>query len=264
MLVTLIATIGVLPYIALQLKAVAMSYSLLTTGYLEADVTSVPVTRDPAWYSAMLMVLFTILFGTRHLDATEHHQGMVHAVAFESLIKLMAFCAVGLFVCFYLFDGVRRHPDPGPRAGWADEFQLEQLQHDEFCDPDHCGHVRHHLPARQFHVTIVENTHVRDLNYARVIMPVLSASCQRICASYSRCGNDSVPFGEVNTDAFVLKLPMIHDQTLADDICLYWGGSAATAMVIVSSVTMSTMICNEIIVPGLLTLFSKQLKNRKI
>lgn len=262
-LVTLIATIGVLPYIALQLKAVAMSYSLLTTGYLEADVTSVPVTRDPAWYSAMLMVLFTILFGTRHLDATEHHQGMVHAVAFESLIKLMAFCAVGLFVCFYLFDGVGDILTQVREQAGLMNFSLNNFSMTNFVTQTIVAMFAIICLPRQFHVTIVENTHVRDLNYARVIMPVYLLLVSAFVLPIAGAGMIQFPFGEVNTDAFVLKLPMIHDQTWLTIFAFIGGGSAATAMVIVSSVTMSTMICNEIIVPGLLTLFSKQLKKQE-
>src|SRR5215510_12635879 len=96
-LVTVIAVIGILPYISLQLKAISSSYSILAG--------TVPGT-DTALWVALILAAFTILFGTRHLDAAEHHEGMVAAIAFESLVKLLAFLAVGLFVTYGIYDGV--------------------------------------------------------------------------------------------------------------------------------------------------------------
>src|SRR5690554_6260620 len=93
---------GTIPYIALQLKAVAISYNALAPGATEALSKG----SDTALFVALLMAVFAILFGTRHIDATEHHEGLVLAVAFESLVKLTAFVAVGLFVVFGLFDGM--------------------------------------------------------------------------------------------------------------------------------------------------------------
>ncbi len=262
-MVTLIATVGVLPYIALQLKAVAMSYNLLTSGQLVNDVTQIPVGQDPAWYAAMLMVLFTILFGTRHLDATEHHQGMVHAVAFESLIKLIAFCAVGLFVCYSLYDGAGDILTQVHEQAGLMDFSLNSFSVANFVTQTLVAMFAIICLPRQFHVTIVENTHVRDLNYARIIMPLYLLLISLFVLPIAGAGMIQFPFGEVHTDTFVLKLPMIHDQTWLTVFAFIGGGSAATAMVIVSSVTLSTMICNEIIVPGLLTLFNKQLKKQE-
>ena len=100
-LVTVIAVTGTMPYIAMQLKAVAISYNALTPG--TEDVISKG--SDTALFVAPLMAIFAILFGTRHIDATEHHEGLVLAVAFESIVKLTAFLAVGIFVTLEIFDG---------------------------------------------------------------------------------------------------------------------------------------------------------------
>src|SRR4051812_42696621 len=115
-LVTVIAVIGILPYISLQLKAVASSFQIVfqypelvmpqeagTMPTLESG--TMPILKVTAFYVAMFMALFTIAFGTRHLDVAEHHEGMVAAIAFESLVKLVAFLAVGVYVTFFLFDG---------------------------------------------------------------------------------------------------------------------------------------------------------------
>src|SRR5512147_2234488 len=107
-LVTVIAVLGVIPYISLQLKAVSSSFTILLHYpgiVMPAKVAAVPVLQDTALWVALILALFTIAFGTRHLDAAEHHQGMVAAIAFESLVKLLAFVAVGTFVTFGIYNG---------------------------------------------------------------------------------------------------------------------------------------------------------------
>jgi Na+/proline symporter len=108
-LVTIIAVIGVIPYIALQLKAVSHSFTILAQYpevVLPAQREPVPIEADTAFWMALLLATFTILFGTRHLDASERHEGMVAAIAFESLVKLVAFLAVGVFVTYGIYDGL--------------------------------------------------------------------------------------------------------------------------------------------------------------
>src|ERR1700694_3949237 len=107
-LVTVIAVIGILPYISLQLKAVSTSYSILVQYpeiVMPSQLAAAPMRQDTALWVALILAAFTIAFGTRHLDAAEHHQGMVAAIAFESLVKLLAFLAVGVFVTFGIHDG---------------------------------------------------------------------------------------------------------------------------------------------------------------
>src|SRR4029077_10643909 len=107
-LVTIIAVIGIIPYIALQLNAISNTFSIMLQ-YPEVvmpDKQSAPLfLGDNTFYIAMLLAAFTILFGTRHLDATERHEGLVAAIAFESVVKLLAFIAVGTFVTICLYDG---------------------------------------------------------------------------------------------------------------------------------------------------------------
>ena len=106
--VTVIAVIGILPYISLQLKAVSTSFTIVLQ-YPRSSCrprwTPVPVMQDTAFWVALILAAFTIAFGTRHLDAAEHHEGMVAAIAFESLVKLLAFLAVGAFVTFGIYNG---------------------------------------------------------------------------------------------------------------------------------------------------------------
>src|SRR5262249_17675120 len=107
--VTIIAVIGILPYISLQLKAVSNSFTIVLQYpqiVMPAQMGELPVLQDTALGVALILALFTILFGTRHLDAAEHHEGMVAAIAFESLVKLLAFLAVGVFVTFGIHHGL--------------------------------------------------------------------------------------------------------------------------------------------------------------
>src|SRR5476651_2204149 len=107
-LVTVIAVIGILPYISLQLKAVSTSVTILVQYpeiIMPAGVGAAPIREDTALWVALILAAFTIAFGTRHLDVTEHHPGLVAAIAFESLVKLVAFLAVGIFVTFGIYHG---------------------------------------------------------------------------------------------------------------------------------------------------------------
>src|SRR3954453_5876310 len=107
-IVTVIAVIGILPYISLQLKAISTSYSILVQYpaiVMPHALAAQPLSQDTALWVALILAAFTIAFGTRHLDAAEHHQGMVAAIAFESLVKLVAFLAGGAFVTFGIYDG---------------------------------------------------------------------------------------------------------------------------------------------------------------
>ena len=116
-LVTVIAVVGVLPYIALQLKAVANSFTLLVQYpdvVMPAHREAIPIQADTAFWMAILLATFTILFGTRHLDASERHEGMVAAIAFESLVKLVAFLAVGIFITYGIY-GCLLYTSPSPR-----------------------------------------------------------------------------------------------------------------------------------------------------
>src|SRR6185295_7079555 len=123
-IVTVIAVAGSLPYIALQLKAVALSVTTLL-GALPLQLFSLRI--DTALVIALAMAAFAVLFGTRHIDATEHQEGLIVAVAAESIVKLAAFLTVGLFVTFSVFGGFsgfleRAHAHPEIQRVFAQGF----------------------------------------------------------------------------------------------------------------------------------------------
>jgi Na+/proline symporter len=240
--VTLIATCGIIPYIALQLKAIDLTFNTLTAASGGAAV------GDTAIYVAATLALFAILFGTRHVDATEHHPGMMLAVAFESVVKLIAFVAVGLFVTFGLFDGFG---DIARQAAALPELAARSEQ----------SNVAHYLSLvvlgffaifclpRQFHVAVVESTGSRDLRMARWVFPLYLVAISVFILPIANAG---LIHGSGDVDLFVLGLPL---ATGADGLALFafiGGLSAATGMVIVASVALSTMFCNEVAMPLLM------------
>lgn len=246
-LVTVIAVAGTLPYIAMQLKAVAISYNALTPGVEEVLSKG----SDTALFVAIVMAIFAILFGTRHIDATEHHEGLVLAVAFESIVKLTAFIAVGIFVSTNIFDGfddlatniaTQLHNNSNYTSLLQDSFLTETLL---ACAAIIC------LP-RQFHVTIVENTHPSHLKLARWLFPVYLILLAAFVLPISTAG--LLYFGDSNVDAdtYVLMLPLETGHKQLATFAFIGGLSASTSMVIVASITLATMVCNDIVMPLLL------------
>lgn len=257
--VTVIAVVAILPYISLQLKAVSASFTVLLEGPLQAPPSlSVhgPVLQDTAFLVTGMMAVFAILFGTRHIDASEHHQGMVVAVAFESVVKLFAFLAVGLFVAFWLFDG------PGDlfaQAAASPEVS-SLLSFDAVGSPAQWMTIMALSMAaivclpRQFQVMVVENVDERHLSKAVWLFPLYLFAINLFVLPLALAGRLVFPEGSVNPDTFVLALPLSEGlQSLA--LFAFIGGlSAATAMVIVESIALSTMVCNDLVMPVLLRL----------
>src|SRR5918996_2684633 len=248
-LVTLIALVGIIPYISLQLKAVSTSVSVI----LDYPTTA-PFWRDLGLYVALLMAAFSILFGTRHIDATEHHQGMVAAIAFESVVKLIAFVTVGLVVTYGMYDGFGDVFAQATAAGlghlltfegagltYADWFALTCLS----------GLAILFLP-RQFQVAVIENVNEDHLAKAVWLFPLYLLVINLFVLPIALGGLLRFPGSAVNGDTLVLTLPMAEGRELLTLFAYLGGLSAATAMVIVASVALSTMLCNDLIMPVLL------------
>ena len=240
--VTLIATCGIIPYIALQLKAINQTFNTLTAASGGAAV------GDTAIYVAATLALFAILFGTRHVDATEHHPGMMLAVAFESVVKLIAFVAVGAFVTWGLFDGfgdIARQAAALP--GLAEARAESTTAH--YLSLAVLGFFAIFCLPRQFHVAVVENSGPQDLRTARWVFPLYLVAISIFILPIANAG---LIRGSGDADLFVLGLPLAAG---ADGLALFafiGGLSAATGMVIVASVALSTMFCNEVAMPLLM------------
>ncbi|MGF1446950.1 MAG: ATP-binding protein [Pikeienuella sp.] len=233
-LVTLIAVVATTPYIALQLQSVALSYSVIAGEVAE--------TRTAFWV-AVGMALFTILFGTRSIDANERHHGVVVAIALEALVKLAALVAVGAFVTWGVMGGVSEtfaampsgmlDPDEvfGPR--WAALTFLSATA--IICLP------------RQFQVTVVENSDERHLATASWLFPLYLFLMSLFVLPIAIAGL-SIGAGD-NPDMFMLTVPLAAGQDWLALLAFIGGFSSATSMVIVASIALSTMVSNHIVMP---------------
>jgi Na+/proline symporter/signal transduction histidine kinase len=260
-LVTLITVVGIVPYIALQLKAIAVGYALLTTAPGQAPAAAAPWWLDSTLYVALALAGFTIVFGARRLDSAERHEGMVAAIAFESLVKLVAFLAVGVYVAFGLFDGPA---DIAARARAVPELQalmrLDQGQLDQgggFAAGQWFALVGLSMLSviflpRQFQVMVVENVDERHLRRAAWAFPLYLLLINLFVLPIALGGLLTFGPGRMDPDGFVLSLPLAHGQQALALAAFIGGLSAATGMVIVESIAVSTMVCNDLLMPWLL------------
>ena len=262
-LVTLIAVVGIVPYIALQLKAVAAGYAVLTSSDMRGLTPDVHWTQDTAFYVAMVLAGFTMVFGARHLDSTERHEGMVAAIAFESVIKLVAFLAVGGFVVWGLFDGLGDvfartaavpatqkllSIDLGGSGVWAQWFALTLL-----------SMLSVLMLPRQFQVMVVENVRESHLRRALWVFPLYMLLINLFVLPIALGGLLYFGSGSMNPENFVLSLPLADGQYALAMLAFIGGLSAATGMVIVETIAVSTMVSNELVLPLVLRWRKQQL-----
>jgi Na+/proline symporter/nitrogen-specific signal transduction histidine kinase len=267
-LVTVIAVLGVIPYISLQLKAISSSFTILLHYpeiVMPAKTVARPFFHDSALYIAMTLAAFTILFGTRHLDATERHEGLVAAIAFESVVKLLAFLAVGAFITFGVFGGfgnifqlARETPrlegllavgsTGGSYGTWAFLTLLSMLS-------------ILFLP-RQFQISVVENVDERHIAKATWLFPLYLLLINVFVLPVALGGLLRFAAGGVDADTFVLTLPMSEQQEALTLFAFIGGLSAGTGMVIVETIALSTMVCNDLVMPVLLRMRSLRLNER--
>ncbi|MDQ2095312.1 sensor histidine kinase [Rhodalgimonas zhirmunskyi] len=242
-LVTLMAVIGTTPYIALQLQSVTLSFATFAGSGAEA-VPPLAESHTIALWVAVGLALFTILFGTRNLDANERHNGVVMAIALEAVVKLFALLAVGVFVVWGLGggwgatlarieeSGLNRWEVPGGR--WA---ALIFLSAAAFLS----------LP-RMFQVLVVENEDEGHLRLASWMFPAYLMLMSLFVLPIAVVGLDLLPEG-ANPDLFVLTVPLAEGRTGLAMLSFLGGFSSATSMVIVAAIALSTMVSNHIVVP---------------
>ena len=242
-LVAVLAVIAAIPYFALQFKAVGMS-----VGVLSARPMSPSWYADPALYVALMLAVFAILFGTRRIDATEHHRGMVLAIALESLVKLVAFVAIGVLALSHLpGDGAL----PARVLQSARAFTGTQLP---------AGFLAQTLIAftaliclpRQFHVAVVECQEPADLRPARWLFIGYLIVFSAMVLPIALAGQALPGANGLAADSYVLALPLAHGHEWLAMAGYIGGLSAATGMVIVASVALSTMVSNDLVLPLLL------------
>lgn len=261
MVIALIAIMGILPYLVLQLKAIVTGLDLLMANSVPAGPTG--NTAGLALGVALLLALFSILFGTRHLDATEHHRGMVVAIAFESVVKLLAFMAVGGFALWLILSKPSQ-----ARTLVASDF-LDAvvavtpgglLELAIYTLVAMCAVIC--LP-RQFHVTVVENNQGQDLHWARWLFPLYLFVMGLFIWPLALAGKQWVGAG-MASDTYVISLPMSLGFDGMALLAFLGGTSAATGMVIVCTIALAIMVSNDLVLPVLLRRFWQQGRDERL
>lgn len=240
--ITLIAVAGILPYISLQLRGITMGLNLIAPD-LPTEFSGLGL--DVSFFVVIALAVFTMLFGTRHIDNTEHHRGMMTAIAFESTIKLVAFLVVGIFITSLAVS--------------LPEVKLTDIAYQTYQAPNIPTFIIHLLLTmlailclpRQFHTMVVENECEQDLKTARWLFPTYLVLMGLFVLPIAWVGQTLLGDG-VSPDSFVISLPKAIG---ANDIALlaFLGGtSAASGMVIVSTIALAIMLSNDLVMPFLL------------
>ncbi len=240
--VTLLAVTGTTPYIALQLQSIAVSFSVFAAGASGGWAPQAD-TMTALWVAAGL-ALFTILFGTRNLDANEQHPGVVTAIAVEAVVKLVALLAVGVFVVWALGDGpgdIIARIEANPPPEWAP-------QPGRLAGLTFLAAVAILCLPRMFQVTVVENVDERHLATASWAFPLYLFLMSLFVIPIAVIGRDLLP-ADSNPDLFVLTLPLSQDRGALAMLAFLGGFSAATSMVIVAAIALATMVSNHIVMP---------------
>ena len=267
-LVTIIAVIGIIPYISLQLKAVSNSFSIILKYPVIATPDSqaaIPLLADNTLYIALLLAAFAILFGTRHLDASERHEGLVAAIAFESLVKLLAFIALGMFATFVLYDGFEdmfSRATEYPQLARLLDFSGSSINYTSWASLTFVSMLAIMFLPRQFQIAVVENVDERHLNKAVWLFPLYLLAINVFVLPIAFAGLMHFPAGNIDADTFVLTLPIAQQQAWLTLFVFIGGISAATGMVIVETIALSTMVCNNLAMPLLLRLNILRLHER--
>ena len=244
--VTLLAVVGTTPYIALQLQSLTLSFSVFSSdGGADPGAT--------ALWVAIGLALFTIVFGTRNIDANERHHGVVTAIAVEAIVKLVALIAVGVFVVW----GVASGPDDIASRIDPKLLQSQDVFSGRWVTLIFLSAAAVICLPRMFQVIVVENSDERHLATASWAFPLYLFLMSLFVLPIAIIGLSELPKG-ANPDLFVLTIPLAHNQETLATLAFLGGFSAATSMVIVASLALATMVSNHIVMPVWLRLSQDQ------
>ncbi len=253
-LITAVAVIGIIPYISLQLKAVAMSVDTVTQKV--SVISEITLLTDSVFYVAVFMAIFAMLFGTRSASAKDHNPGLVAAMGFESILKLTAMLALGAFVMWGLFDGPQALLSQTPSLTFSglDSFLVLML----------LGALAIFTLPHQFHITLIECRDPRHLDAARWLFPIFLILIAMPVVPLARAGTTLFAGEGVSPDLYVLMLPLADGQTALALFAFLGGLSAATGMVILASITLSIMMGNHWLTPVSLKLSRTELPSKSV
>lgn len=244
-LVTLVTLIGITPYLGLQMKAIMNTFTLLA-GETRGSVAA-------GWVITLILGVFAIIFGARRLDASERHGGLVFAIAFESIVKLLAFLFVGIFVTYGIFDGfsdIFNKIENSPFRYLLDLGGGAAVGYPEWISLTFLSMMAILFLPRQFHVTVVENSDVSHLSKAMWLFP-LYLLLINIFVMPVAFGGILLGGSQLEADSFVLTIPLSKGNSLLALMVFIGGFSAATGMIIVESLALSTMVMNSLVMPAI-------------
>jgi len=238
--VTLVALLGTIPYIALQLRAISKSFDLLTGTYRSGISTTFVVT--------LVLIIFSILFGARQVAANKQNQGLVLAIAFSSLVKLFALTAIGIFATFFVFDGL------GDLLNQAESIPHYQPEKNTYFALSQAilGVITIFILPQQYHMLMIENHQQKELEMARWLYPLYFILINLFVLPIALAGQSLFPGGSVDADTYVITIPLFFQQAWLGGLAFIGGLAAATSMVIVATIVLSTMVTTEIVNPLLL------------
>ncbi|MBI9041667.1 sensor histidine kinase [Lutibacter sp.] len=255
-LVTVVCVLAIVPYISLQLKAISETFNVITNH----NIISNSILNDTTFYIAILLAIFAAFFGTQHTDASERHKGIITAVALESIIKLVFFLAIGIYVTFYLFNGPT---DIYNQASILPNFEAQQTINGleggfNWFFLSLLSMIAIMLLPRQFQVTVVENEREKYLKKVTWLFPLYLLLFNVFVIFIAWGGNVIFQNQEVDADLFTLMLPLASGNEFLALLVFLGGFSAAISMVVISTLALSTMLSNNLIIPyGFLKKYSK-------
>jgi Na+/proline symporter/nitrogen-specific signal transduction histidine kinase len=245
-IVTVVCLFGILPYLALQLKAIAETFHLVTN-----TSSSSLVFNDTTTYVAIALALFASYYGTRYVDASEKRKGIVMAVAIESVLKLVFFIIIGIYVTYFVFDGF-------------DDIYQQASRLDGFKEKNTIGDLTQginwfflcmvslfaiFLLPRQFHMSVVENNREKHLKTAIWLFPLYLLLFNLFVYPIAWGGNVLFEGKNVNADTYSLLIPQLFNNEVLTIMVFLGGFSAAISMIVVSSISLSTMLSNNVLIP---------------
>lgn len=235
--VAIVALLGTIPYIALQLRAISGSFDLLTGTYQSGISTAFIVT--------IVLIVFSVLFGTRQIAANKQNQGLVLAIAFSSIVKLFALTAVGIFATYFVFDGF------SDLINQQDAIKPNTVSQSTYLITAQAilGAITIFILPQQFHMMMIENHSEQELKAARWLFPLYLILINIFILPIAIAGQLTFPGGSVDADTYVLTLPLFYQQAWLGVVVYIGGLAAATSMVIVCAIVLSTMFATEVLTP---------------
>ncbi len=258
---TIIAIFGIIPYISIQLKGIAFCFDILS-GQTGPPSEDIPFYEDSALYIAIALAAFAILFGTRNVDPNQRHEGLVAAIAFESVFKLVAFLAGGIFIVYGIYGGFDKLFDQAyvvPEIAKVLDFSQSGMEGESWFFLLLLSGLAVIFLPRQFHVAVVENTNAGFVKKAAWLFPIYLLLINFFVLPIATAGLLHYGQGNVEPDTFILQLPLDYGYKYLALFIALGGVSAAASMVIVAVTSLTIMLSNSLLMPLLVR--SRQMRS---